>query len=510
MGPGINSNLQVLLDWRCDIPALYPEQNRSVHLQMWWIRWGTRMYSNIPFWRNVSGYFLAKYIYEIDCILTKRRTPPLQRLIGIIADIDDTHYIEKYGYEAFLLKGGLKNYFAHQPDFFYLCKKRLFDYYREKDLCDMLESVYGTCEPESPRFLIKDNRLVDLVVIGNQRDEVGLGVDKVTYAKALSSLGLVVHVQSNDDPIERIAPLNVMVLPLPSVYVQRMKDVYDLMDSAVNIIVAPWELPKLPNALVPYAEWADWIFYSSDFVRKGYPPSVSGKLLYMPPIVEIPEHTTPISIDSLDESTFNILVVFDLSSYQSRKNPFAAITAYIHAFDEGRKETRLYVKVNSSQYESEQLAVLMQYINQLHRDDITVIDATFSREELFYFYSRMDVLLHLHRSEGFGRNIAEFMKLGKAVICTGFSGNMDYCNTSNSLLVGYDTVAVGADEYLFAEGQCWAEPHVDEASNHLKTLFLHREKIMEYGLSAKKKIDNLYTLENATLHFKNGLMEALS
>ena len=53
-----------------------------------------------------------------------------------------------------------------------------------------------------------------------------------------------------------------------------------------------------------------------------------------------------------------------------------------------------------------------------------------------------DIVLSLHRSEGFGLVPAEAMQLGKPVVATGWSGNMDFMNARNSAPVSYSLVPV--------------------------------------------------------------------
>ena len=43
-----------------------------------------------------------------------------------------------------------------------------------------------------------------------------------------------------------------------------------------------------------------------------------------------------------------------------------------------------------------------------------------------------DCYASLHRSEGFGITMAEAMLLGKPVIATGYSGNLDFMRPENS------------------------------------------------------------------------------
>ena len=58
------------------------------------------------------------------------------------------------------------------------------------------------------------------------------------------------------------------------------------------------------------------------------------------------------------------------------------------------------------------------------------------------------------------------MFLGKPVIGTAYSGNLEFMNKMNSLLVDYRLIPVGAREYPFPEGQMWAEPDIAQGRRH--------------------------------------------
>jgi glycosyltransferase involved in cell wall biosynthesis len=81
-----------------------------------------------------------------------------------------------------------------------------------------------------------------------------------------------------------------------------------------------------------------------------------------------------------------------------------------------------------------------------------------------------DCFVSLHRSEGFGRGLSEAMYLGKPVIATAYSGNMDFMTLENSLPVNYQLVNVPNGAYPFGEGQVWAEPDLEDAVNHMLRL----------------------------------------
>ncbi len=86
-----------------------------------------------------------------------------------------------------------------------------------------------------------------------------------------------------------------------------------------------------------------------------------------------------------------------------------------------------------------------------------------------------DCFVSLHRSEGFGLQIAEAMHLGKPVVVTNYSGNTDFTRPDNSLLVDYRMVPVGPGCAPYDPASQWADPDVDQAACHLRTIATNAE-----------------------------------
>ena len=59
---------------------------------------------------------------------------------------------------------------------------------------------------------------------------------------------------------------------------------------------------------------------------------------------------------------------------------------------------------------------------------IHLVASNLERDELLALYGCCDVFLSLHRSEGFGRGMAEALQLGVDVIATEYGGNRDFCS----------------------------------------------------------------------------------
>ena len=163
------------------------------------------------------------------------------------------------------------------------------------------------------------------------------------------------------------------------------------------------------------------------------------------------------------ESAFVLLHFFDMSSYAARKNP-AAVQAL---FDRLRAENpfadlQLVLKVKEREAESDWGAVFA--------DDpqIKVLSTPLDTQGVLSLINACDCFVSLHRSEGFGRGMAEAMALGRLALGTAWSGNLDFMRAENSLLVRADTIAVGADEYPHGVGQHWADPDLDHAHDLLR------------------------------------------
>jgi hypothetical protein len=56
------------------------------------------------------------------------------------------------------------------------------------------------------------------------------------------------------------------------------------------------------------------------------------------------------------------------------------------------------------------------------------------------------------------------MYLGRLALGTGWSGNVDFMNEENSLMVPYELKPVPTGEYPFGDGQVWAEPDLSAAA----------------------------------------------
>ena len=105
---------------------------------------------------------------------------------------------------------------------------------------------------------------------------------------------------------------------------------------------------------------------------------------------------------------------------------------------------------------------------------IHLISESLPRDELLALYGCCDVFLSLHRSEGFGRSLAESLQLGLDVIATDFGGNTDFCTGALAHPVKYNKVPIPRNSYPYADGHFWAEPDLIHAASLCQEVALKR------------------------------------
>jgi glycosyltransferase involved in cell wall biosynthesis len=107
--------------------------------------------------------------------------------------------------------------------------------------------------------------------------------------------------------------------------------------------------------------------------------------------------------------------------------------------------------------------------------------------------SACDAVVSLHRSEGFGLILAEAMFLGKPVIATGWSGNMDFMTSENSCLVAYELVMLDRTYGPYRTGQQWANPDIDDAARQMRRVVDDADFRNEIASRARDTIRTKFT-----------------
>ena len=261
-----------------------------------------------------------------------------------------------------------------------------------------------------------------------------------------------------------------------------MKDIPSAVRSnKYNIGYWAWELNVFPKKWIHYLREFDEIWCPSTFIKNSIEtsPGYDGtpvKVLNLPLLDEEGAHAVEPAAESLphelrtlnsqDVDQFVFLVAFDFMSYPERKNPTAAIKAFLDAFPEEKDPTRkfcLVVKAHSG------TAAQMEELRaEAHNDPrIIFIFRVLNDAENIALHNYQDCYVSLHRSEGYGLNILESMGAGIPVIATCYSGNTDFFGVGSSYypqchyLVPFQMVELKEDYGPYEAGNQWAEPDHD-------------------------------------------------
>jgi glycosyltransferase involved in cell wall biosynthesis len=168
----------------------------------------------------------------------------------------------------------------------------------------------------------------------------------------------------------------------------------------------------------------------------------------------------------LDPEATLVLFVFDVKSSLERKNPWGAMQAFQQAFPQGgQQNVQLVIKALRPGSANPQWEKLQQQAALDPR--LQVIEAELSRSELLALIGSCDVFLSLHRSEGFGRGIAEAGLLGLQVVTSAWGGNVDFCQGERFHLVPCTPTRIQPGTYAHAEGHTWGEPDLSSAAQQL-------------------------------------------
>jgi glycosyltransferase involved in cell wall biosynthesis len=248
-----------------------------------------------------------------------------------------------------------------------------------------------------------------------------------------------------------------------------------------------WESSSFP------AEWHDrfallhelWV--ASDFVQDTLAPLVSIPVRKMRVPITI---TTPAVVCRADlglpDDRFVWLFAFDMHSYIERKNPHAVIEAYRQAF--GSRATHAHLVIKASHLDDYPDAAA-RLCADLESVGGTLIRNSMDRAKLSMLFAACDGYLSLHHSEGFGLTMAEAMALGKPVVATGYSGNMDFMTTANSYPVRYQLVKLERDYGPYRRGTYWADPDLDHAAELIRQVCEQRDDARQKGITAAMDIE---------------------
>jgi glycosyltransferase involved in cell wall biosynthesis/SAM-dependent methyltransferase len=339
-------------------------------------------------------------------------------------------------------------------------------------------------------------------VAGFLRGGLGLGQAARLYVAALQEAGVPVRTMTVDPRMPDVPgavakstdwtdlttdadlPFNLVCVNAPELPAFSAEAGREFFEDRYTIGVWAWETDVVPASWDRAFAMVDEIWVYSSYIVELLSHAAPVPVVRMPlPILPPDPHGAQLTIDVPDGFTF--LFIFDFFSTLQRKNPLGLVEAFKRAFAPG-EGPHLLLKSFNGDYKPDRLAQLRRAAED--RPDVHIVDRFVSEAERAALMARCDAYVSLHRAEGFGLTLGEAMALGKPVIGTGFSSNLDFMTQANSYLVDYEMTRVGPDgENYPAEGR-WAEPDLDHAAALMREVWEDQAEARARGARAQRDI----------------------
>ncbi len=251
-----------------------------------------------------------------------------------------------------------------------------------------------------------------------------------------------------------------------------------------------WEIERFPAWMARSAQLVDEVWANSSYSAQSMQQAICRPVLPFPlPIKTLRPPSLSRAELGLPDG-FLFLFCFDFDSVFHRKNPEAVIKAFTTAFRPGEGPS-LFIKSVNGERQPELLARLSAAAGD--RCDIHLVDSYWQDDEVQALMGLCDAYVSLHRSEGFGLTMAEAMALGKPVIATAYSGNLDYMTETNSYPVPYVPVTIGPGADPYPEHAHWAEPDIAAAAESLRRVWQHPAEVQTRTRQAQQDIKRLHS-----------------
>lgn len=277
-----------------------------------------------------------------------------------------------------------------------------------------------------------------------------------------------------------------------------------MFEHRYNIGFWYWEMPEFPDEWTAAFDYLDEIWVASTYCQQSISRKSPVPVVVMPPgIIAEPDERYDRRYFGLPNDCFVFLTMADGLSFLERKNPLAVVEAFRRAFSGPGNKVKLVIKTVNASRSGEEARKLLEAV----RGDpaIIVLDRYMSRAEVDSLIMATDTYVSLHRSEGFGLPLAEAMYLGKPVVATGWSANIDFMRAHNAYMVDYSLTQLSCDYGPYRAGMHWAEPDLAEAAHYMRIISERGSDVKRRAERAAADIRQLYSPERAGLIMKQRL-----
>ncbi|EHH68342.1 glycosyltransferase family 4 protein [Gluconobacter morbifer] len=312
-----------------------------------------------------------------------------------------------------------------------------------------------------------------IIIAGELGRSSGLGEGARLLVRSIREAGIPCATWDIDrkclegDQVGQSAPLlihvNAPLLPYVQLFMPRR-----LLRNRRIIGYWAWELPVLPKIWLHANRHVHEIWTPSHFTADAL--RTFRKTVRVVPYPFSAADQKPSSRDrasfGLPSQAVIVLVSFNLASSMIRKNPLDTIHAFKEAFG-NRSDRVLLLKIGHTENYLKDLSLIREAVG--NASNIRIETGDFSGPDTLALMKCSDIVLSLHRSEGFGLVVAEAMALGRCVIATDWSATAEFMDETCGFPIPYTLVpAEDPRGVLDIPRTRWALPDISAASAALR------------------------------------------
>jgi hypothetical protein len=179
---------------------------------------------------------------------------------------------------------------------------------------------------------------------------------------------------------------------------------------------------------------------------------------------------------------------------QDRKNVGYTIKAFLETFKNKPTPPALILKTQQVGTSILDRSTILKKINEIKNSvkgklpNIYLVHGDLTDEEVneLYNHPKIKAMLSFTKGEGFGRPLLEFSLTGKPIIASGWSGQVDFLDRENSILIGGNLTNVhksAAVKDMILEQSQWFTPDDSQVGNALLQVY---KKYKNYIIPAKR------------------------
>ena len=239
-----------------------------------------------------------------------------------------------------------------------------------------------------------------------------------------------------------------------------------------------WETSQLPPNWVTcinnsvHEVWCPSTYNKNTFEASGVKVQIRVvPHIWLPHVLPDPKNVRVVDTRTGDRIEKNGRYTFyTIGEFIARKSIVETIQAYCEAFSHN-DPVRLILKIHYRGYSQNNKMecenMLTEEIKKYHSPPpIIYLLENMTEKEILALHSIGDCYLALTKSEGFGLTIFDAFNYGKSLICTNYSGYLDFLGKTYPGLIHYKlgpVTGMTAFSANYTEEQSWAYPDIDHA-----------------------------------------------